>query len=238
MTLTDDGADFLERIEVILADLDDAEQSLRGSSELKGRRRVGLGSSLAVREVIPRLPAFLASHGDLQVDLLVADDRQNLISEGIDIALRFGPIAGATATAKVIRSWPRVLAASPSYIEGAGSPSMPSDLSAHAIIVGPATVSPTWTLRRDELEETVRVNGCIRVTGNEGAIAAAVAGIGIVMSSSGSLHRGFADGKLRRILENWDLGTMDLSAVYASGRTAKRAARAFTDFLVETLPRP
>lgn len=55
VTLTDAGADFLARIEPILADLEDAEHAARGTGELRGVLRVGLGSSLAVRELIPRL---------------------------------------------------------------------------------------------------------------------------------------------------------------------------------------
>jgi DNA-binding transcriptional LysR family regulator len=71
VTLTDAGSDFLSRIEAVLAELEDAEQSVRGTTELRGRLRVGIGSSLAVREVIPRLPEFLDKHPDLQVDLLL-----------------------------------------------------------------------------------------------------------------------------------------------------------------------
>jgi LysR substrate binding domain len=86
-----------------------------------------------VREVIRRLPAFLDRHLALQVDLLIAEHRQDHVTEGIDVALRFGP----TATVRHIRAWPRVLAASPTYLKKAGKLKTPADLSAHAIILGP-----------------------------------------------------------------------------------------------------
>jgi DNA-binding transcriptional LysR family regulator len=235
VTLTDAGSDFLTRIEVVLAELEDAEQSVRGTTELRGRLRVGIGSSLAIREVIPRLPEFLDKHPDLHVDLVLDDSRQDLVGEGIDVAFRFGPLPDSIATTRAIRSWPRVIAASPKYLERLGKPQSPADLSSHSIIVGPVSSSPTWSFRKDGTASSIRVEGRARIGGNEGAIAAAIAGLGIVMSSSGSLRREIAESKLVRVLEDWDLGAMELSAVFAAGRTTKRAARAFTEFLANML---
>jgi DNA-binding transcriptional LysR family regulator len=235
VTPTDAGADFLSRIEPLLAELEDAEQAARGTGELRGVLRVSLGSSLAVREVIPRLPAFLDRHPQLQVDMLLVDHRQDLVTEGIDVALRFGELPDSTATVRHVRAWPRVLAASPDYLKNAGEPRTPADLSAHSIILGPVSTTANWSFRKGGTTTSVRVEARVRIGGNEGAIAAAVAGIGIVMTSSGSLRREFGEGALVRVLDDWDLGTMELSALFAAGRTTKRAARVFTDFLIEAL---
>jgi DNA-binding transcriptional LysR family regulator len=148
VTLTDEGADFLSRIEPVLAELEDAEQAVRGTGELRGVLRVSLGSSLAVREVIPRLPSFLVKHPALQVDLLLIDHRQDLVTEGIDVALRFGPLTDSTATVRHIRAWPRILAASPAYLNKAGTPRTPADLSTQSIVVGPVSTSANWSFRK------------------------------------------------------------------------------------------
>jgi DNA-binding transcriptional LysR family regulator len=89
--------------------------------------------------------------------------------------------------------------------------------------------------RKGGTTASVRVEGRLRIAGNEGAIAAAVAGMGIVTTSSGSCRREMDNGSLVRVLEDWDLGSMELSAVFAGDRTTKRAARAFTDHLIEDL---
>src|SRR5690242_15116120 len=78
VTLTDAGSEFLARLEMILADLDEAEQAVRGTGELRGVLRVALGSSLAVREVIPRLPPFLERHPALKVQLMPEDRLHDL----------------------------------------------------------------------------------------------------------------------------------------------------------------
>jgi DNA-binding transcriptional LysR family regulator len=236
VTPTDAGADFLARLEPILAELDDAEHAARGTEELRGVLRVGLGSSLAVREVIRKLPPFMERHPALRVDLLVDDQRQDLVTEGIDVALRFGPLSDSSSIARHIRGWPRVLAASPAYLAKAGVPQIPADLSAHDIIVGPVSVTTNWSFRGNGGTATsVRVEGRLRVAGNEGAIAAAAAGMGIVMTSSGSVRREMENRQLVRILVDWDLGPLELNAIFPGGKAVKRAARAFTDYLIAVL---
>jgi DNA-binding transcriptional LysR family regulator len=68
-----------------------------------------------------------------------------------------------------------------------------------------------------------------------GAIAAAVEGLGIVMTPLGACRRELESGELVRLLPEWDAGTVELNAVYASGRAAKPSARAFVDYLIAAL---
>ncbi len=88
--LTETGRDYLARIEPILASVDEADHAARGDGELRGLLRIGMSSSFSVREVIPRLPAFLAQHPQLRISLKVSDARQDLVTEGIDLV--FGSV--------------------------------------------------------------------------------------------------------------------------------------------------
>jgi DNA-binding transcriptional LysR family regulator len=141
VTLTDAGLDFLARIESVLAELDEAEHDARGTGELRGILRIGLGTNFAMREVIPRLSDFMSRHPALRIDLMMGDQREDLVAEGVDVALRFGPLPDSTATVRRILAWPRVLAASRAYLDKAGVPLTPTDLARHAIILGPASLS-------------------------------------------------------------------------------------------------
>src|SRR3984885_3070918 len=78
VTLTDAGLDFLARIESVLAELDEAEHAARGTGELRGMLRIGLATTFAVREVIPRLSDFLSRHPALRIDLMMGDEREDL----------------------------------------------------------------------------------------------------------------------------------------------------------------
>jgi DNA-binding transcriptional LysR family regulator len=97
VTLTEAGTDYLARIEPLLAELEEADHAARGTGEIRGLLRVGLSSSFAVREVIPRLPGFMDRHPALRIDLLMSDQHQDLLSEGVDVALRFGPLKDSNA---------------------------------------------------------------------------------------------------------------------------------------------
>jgi DNA-binding transcriptional LysR family regulator len=242
VTLSDAGSDYLARIESVLAELDEAEHAARGTGELYGVLRIGLATTFGVREVIPRLSVFMNQHPALRIDLLVGDQRQDLLAEGVDIAFRYGPLADSTATVRNVLTWPRILVASRAYLDKADAPLAPTDLARHAIILGPASLSGHWSFRRGDTVTSFKVEGKLTIRASLGAIAAAVEGLGIVMAPLGACRRELERGELVRLLPEWDSGTVELNAIYPSGRAAKPSARAFVDYLIaafrETEPPP
>lgn len=236
VTLTDAGADFLLRIEPLLAELEDAEQTARHSDELRGTLRIGIGTSLAARMLIPQLKPFLDRHPALRLDLMLDDERQDLVREGVDVAFRFGALSDSTATTRKLVTWPRTLAAAPSYLRTAPALDIPTDLAAHAIIIGPQGVRD-WTFRKGGTTASVRLDGRLRITALQGAYLAAIEGMGIVLTTSPAIRREFESGELVQVLPEWDLGSVDIHAVYTNGRAAKRSARAIVEYLSDVLAR-
>jgi DNA-binding transcriptional LysR family regulator len=232
VTLTEAGHDFLARIEPILAALDEAEFSVRGTGELRGVLRVGLSTTFAVREIVPRLPRFMARHPALRIELLVDDQRQDFVSEGIDVGLRLGLLADSTAVARRIGAWPRMLIASPAYLEKAGVPRTPADLAAHSVIAGPSRPGPSWIFSRDGKATSVRVDGRLTASVNEVSTAAAVAGLGLVSMASIGCRRELEQGSLVQVLADWDMGSVEMHAVFPGGKAAKPSAKSFAAFLV------
>jgi DNA-binding transcriptional LysR family regulator len=231
LTLTQAGADYLARVEPALAELDDADHAARGTGELRGTVRVAASSSFTLHAVIPRLADFVRQHPQLRLVLLVNDERQALISEGVDVAFRFGPLADSTATARRLGSVERVLVASPAYLRRAGRPKVPADLSSHAIVAGPMG-SDRWTFEKDGRRVSLSLEGRVVVSANEAAVAAAVAGLGIARTGIIASRKELANRMLLRVLPDWDMGAVDVHAVFPSGRAAKAAARALADHMV------
>jgi DNA-binding transcriptional LysR family regulator len=205
---------------------------------LRGSLRVGTSSSFVLREIIPRLPAFMKQHPALKIELVANDRYQDLVTEGIDVALRFGVLPDSSAMARKIIHLRRILMASPDYLRKRGTPTVPSELAQHSVIIGPAQSSPTFTFRKDGRIASVRVDGQLAITINEGATASAVAGLGIAASSENSARAELEAGKLVQVLADWDFGSMELNALFVSGKTIKPAARAFADFLFTELRAP
>lgn len=234
--LTEAGVDYLTRVEAILDALEEADHAARGSTELRGRLRVALSTSFGIREVIPRIDRFMEMHPALYIDLLMSDDRQDLITEGVDVAIRFGALPDSSATSRLLGRSPRLLVAAPAYLARKGRPVEPAELSQHAFVTGPSSAASLgWTLRKDGREAVFRGDGRITSTVNEAATAAAVAGLGILVIGLWGCRSEIADGRLVSILEDWQLEPVEIHAVFPTGRAARPAARALISFLVEEL---
>jgi len=233
VTLTEAGADYLVRAESILAALDEADHVARGDGELRGVLRVAMSTSFAVRAVLPRLSSFVAPHPALRLDFVLTDERQDLVSGAIDAAIRIGPLTDSTgAVALKLGRMPRVLVASPSYLKQAGTPRRPEDLRKHAIIMGTASRgTDAWTFTKKGQSIAVDVEGRINVNGNEGVVAAAIAGLGIASSGLLGFHDDLAQGRLVKVLPAWDAGAADVHLILPAGRLAKPSARAFAEFM-------
>jgi DNA-binding transcriptional LysR family regulator len=238
VTLTDVGNDYLTRVEAILATLEEADHEARGSRELRGSLRVAMPGSFGVREVIPVMPGFLARHPTLDVSLLISDQRQDTLKEGVDVALRLGELADSTATARLIGRTQRVIVASPTYLKARGVPRTPDDLAAHAAIVGPAgTSAGAWSFEKDGQRVSARIDSRLTVTGNEAAVAAAVAGMGVVTTALWGCRAELASGSLIQLLPDWTMGEVEAHGMFTPGRRPKPSARALVEYLIAELRR-
>ena len=231
LSLTEAGAEYLTRVEAALAALDEADHAVRNTGELRGVLRIAASSSFTEHMVIPRLAEFLERNPKLRVVLLVNDQRQALITEGVDVAFRLGSLGDSTATARRLGSIKRVLVASPAYLRRAGRPRVPAELNSHAIIAGP-TGTDDWTFEREGRRISVRLESRLMVSANEGAVAAAVAGLGIANTGSIASQREIANGALVRVMPEWQMDSVDVHAVFPAGRAAKVAARALADHMI------
>lgn len=235
VTLTDAGADYLARIQPVLDALDEADFAVRGNGELRGNLRVGVSSTVASRILVPDLPEFSGQHPKLRIELVVDDRRQDLISENVDVVLRFGKLADSSALARRIGTWPLVVAASPSYLERKGVPAAPSDLALHEFIVAGPAAGKSITFKKDGREVSTQISGNLAISGAEVAVNAGTAGLGIVVASLPSVEKELAMGTLVRLLADWDIGEISAHALFPSGQAPKPAARAFIEFVVAKL---
>lgn len=235
VTLTDAGADYLARIKPVLEALDEADFAVRGDGELRGKLRVGVSSIVASRILVPNLPEFSGQHPKLRIEMVIDDRRQDLISENVDVVLRFGKLTDSSALARRIGTWPLVAAAAPSYLERKGNPTLPSDLAEHEFIVAGPAAGKSITFRKDGREVSTQIDGNIAITGAEVAVNAGVAGLGIVVASLPSVDKEIKEGTLVRLLSDWELGEISAHALFPSGQAPKPAARAFVDFVVGKL---
>ncbi len=232
VVLTDAGAEFLARIDPILEALEEAEHAVREGADLRGMLRMSMPSSVAIREVVPRLAPFMARHPELRIHVSLGDRPQDLVKDGVDVAIRLGRLVDSTATATLITKISRVIIASPDYIERHGMPETPGALTQHRIVGGPASVVPSgWRFKRGTEEVAVDLEPHFSTNENEGAVAAAVAGIGITSTSEWACRRELADGSLVKLLVDWQTAEIPVQAYFPMGRATRAAGRAVVEHL-------
>lgn len=235
LTPTDAGLRFYERARDAIREVDEAELEARGGGAgLSGRLRVCAATTFARLMIVPRLPEFLARHPSLDIDVILDDRVIDLVSEGIDIALRLGTLADSTAVARKIASGGRSVVATPAYLARAGTPKIPADLADHHAVVY-SQLGDKWVFRQGGTEVSVAVRGRLRVSAAEGIRAAVLADMGVAVVSDWMFAPELASGAVRRVLAEWTLPAIDLWAVFPTGRLAGAKARAFADFVEDSL---
>ncbi|MEX0310288.1 MAG: LysR family transcriptional regulator [Tateyamaria sp.] len=123
LKLTDEGRIFLERTEVILADLAQAERDAgSGTARFSGLIRATMSPWILSRFILPNLPAFQGAHPQLRMEFLAVDRFVSLSAEGQDCAIRVGELSDSALVARKLSENDRIICASPRFLSRHGSP--------------------------------------------------------------------------------------------------------------------
>lgn len=238
LTPTEAGQNFYLRARRAMEETDEAVQAARGTAAgLTGRLRVSAAVCFARLHIVPKVDAFLESHPDLELELVLDDRNIDLVNEGIDLALRMGDLADSNMTARRIGVARRRIVGTPEYFAKYGRPEAPVDLLAHRAIVYTRDLGggENWVFRKGTAETSVKLSGRMRISATEGLRAAVFAGTGFAVASEWAFSPELKAGQVVSVLDDWDLPSIPLSAVYPTGRLASAKARQFTAFVEECL---
>lgn len=237
--LTLDGQIFYERSKDLLADMDDLEGLFQqGASNLTGRLRIDMPSSMAKNRVIPRLPEFLSQHPQLQVEISSTDRRVDLIREGFDCVVRVGKLGDSSLIARPLGALALLNCASPGYIARFGVPQTLTDLNQHQLIHYVPTLgskSSGFEYVENGEVKNLAMQGNISVNNSDAYTAACLAGFGIAQIPRVAAQDYFAQGKLVEILPAYRAEPMPVSLLYPNRRNLSRRVQVFMDWISELL---
>ncbi|WP_421990594.1 LysR family transcriptional regulator [Roseococcus sp.] len=237
--LTDAGTAFLERAETI-ADQFDEVVEIMGSFQSTPQGLLHLHSTVAVgmNRIAPQLPRFLRRYPELRVNLWISQETPNLTEQKIDLSVRFGRQPDSNLTARKLASLPRLVVASPDYLERRGDVGSPEELLRHDCLVyryGPLGTSWSFLSRQGLVE--VPIPALLQSNTVEPLRLAALEGLGIALLPSWWVEDDIAAGRLRVLLPDWSASATDFDsniyAVWHRGRQSTPKMRALIDFLVE-----
>ena len=237
VTLTQAGRVYFERAQKILGEVDDLELVVRGlHSEPRGTLRVSAPQDFGRFYLCEAVGAFAAEYPHLRIEFEMTDRKVDVVEEGFDVAVRVAKLPSSTLVMRRLGTCPRVLCASPAYLEAYGTPDSPAALASHNCIEYDYAESNAWTFRSaGGRRHTVSATGRLRANSAWTLRALALAGQGIALVPCFLVHEDLAEGRLVRVLADVLDADLDVMALLPPGRKVSAKARAFVDFIAERL---
>jgi len=232
VSLTPDGELFLEHANRILDEVEDAHTALSQSAEtVSGTLRVTASASFGRSHIVPFVPEFLRLYPHVSLDLDLTDTVVDIVEQGFDLAFRIGELAPSSLLAQKIDDNPMVLVATPEYLDRAGMPETPDDLTVHACLpLGKAT---TWRLvAKDGASYDVPVSGPVKVNLGDAIGSWVVSGLGIGLASLWHAGPAIKEGRLVPVLPDYQVRPeKKIWAVRPPGRLMPARVKAFLEFM-------
>ena len=233
LTLTDDGRQFYDQACRALEAVTEAEGSVgRRRGQPVGLLRLGSPVAFGRLHVAPYMPRFLDAHPDVNVDMMMTDAFVDLVSEGLDMAIRVGDLVDPSLIARRIGTTRRVTVAASAYLARRGVPATPEDLGQHdCILYTRLATGRSWPFDGPNGPIRVDVSGRFRADNSEAVREAVLGGAGIAVVPVWLFTDEIERGRVRIVLEAFEPTRLPIHAVYPSRRLVAAKVRAMIDFL-------
>lgn len=241
LSLTEFGQRMVEQASALYRQAEEMEsEALELSVQPRGLVRLAVPMSFGLRWVTPLLPELLARYPGLELDLHLSDSTVDLVADGFDAALRIAALPDSSLVARRICSVTQYLLAAPGYLAERGQPAHPRELAEHACMsYAYRARSQVWRFTHaDGTEQDVTPRGPLRVTNADALIAPLLAGLAIAELPEFIAAEYLADGRLEKVLPEWNMTQGGLYFVTPSARSRPRKVQALADFFVERLSEP
>jgi DNA-binding transcriptional LysR family regulator len=237
--LTEFGAQYYQRCVEVLGLVDAAERlAEQAQAEPSGRLRITAPLTFGVERLAPALAEYNLRYPKVRLDVVLSNQRLDLLENGFDLAIRLGnPDPANGVIARPLEDYTLTICAAPDYLGRRGIPLLPTDLTQHECLAFayPAgddwrSVEKEWRLQGPEGEVVVPVSGALTLNSSSGLHQAARAGMGIVMMPDALVAEDLACGRLVPLLQDYRLPRRPMNLLYASDRYRLPKIRSFVDF--------
>jgi len=231
LALTEAGYRYLEQARVAMLAVASARDAARGPQELSGLFRLSAPVSFTEAWLSPRLPGFLESHPGLHIDLELSERHVDLVSEGVDVALRIGGPASATLTGRRLRPVERWFVVSPGWLAKHGRPQNSAELSRHTGLIFAATGTRPRQFRLAE-GPPVAPARVVTSTNGQPLLQLARDGLGVALLPDWLVKDALSSGELVRVLPEARMPRLELWVVWPRHRYQRAVTRSFVDWVI------
>jgi DNA-binding transcriptional LysR family regulator len=232
LRLTEAGRRYVEDCKRILLDLDEAEELATGSS-IRARGDLTVTAPVMFGELylIPRITEYLSAHPQVTINALLVDRLVNMVDEGVDVAIRIGPLPETGLQAIKVGQIRPVICAAPAFLERFGRPQEPEDIMTAPIAMSSASSLLTdWQFNLPAGSITLHPKPRLMVSSNQAAINAARLGWGLTRVLSYQVAELVAKGELEIILDAFEAPALPVHILYQGDVRVPARVRTFVDF--------
>ncbi|CAE6901906.1 LysR substrate-binding domain-containing protein [Ectopseudomonas khazarica] len=238
ISLTDEGRTLAEGARRLLAEAEELDSRVRlGAQSLSGPVRLSAPVDLGQARIVPIVDRFLDQHREVSVELNLTDGFVDLVSQGLDFAVRYGTLADSSLKVKPIGENRRVVCAAPGYLERMGMPLHPDELHGHDCIVMRFGINSDhqWSFLVDGKPYSVAVRS--RRMANHGELVRrwALQGHGLCLKSVWDVQADLDGGRLIEVLAPYSAARTALQIVYPGTRSQPRRVRALIEAIATEL---
>lgn len=235
LSVSSAGVDYFNTCAEVLATVKAAEERLIGRrSGARGNLKVLCSKTFGELLLTPIACDFCALYPDVSLQVTLGDmrpDSNEIISRGFDLAIRTLPVRDSQVVARAIANLPRILVASPRYLEKAGIPKKPEDLTNHNCLDPRGSNQFTWEFATPRGKRVLRLSGSLSANSSTMVRHAALKGLGVAMMRRYLVQHNLADHSLVPVLEEFTLDHDKLYVVYQRDRYQPARMKLFIDYL-------
>lgn len=238
IALTDEGREYFERCQDLLVEIEEMEAAL-SARQLKPSGKISITAPVMFGRlhVASTVTGFLSAYPEMRAELLLLDRVVDLLEEGIDVAIRIGPLPDSSLVAVPLGSTRTIVCASPSYLAHHGTPRTPAALAHQSCIhfTGLSSNGGEWEFRHEGLPQRVKINATFTTNQCDSALDACANGLGCGRFLAYQVHKLLEVGKLVQVLTEYEPAPLPIHLVYPHSRLLSSRVRAFVDWAVPQL---
>ncbi len=235
LSVTEAGRDYFERASSILAAAEAAEYAVaQRAQEPKGRLKISAGAEFGAMRVDQWISDFLYKWPKVTVEAEYTNRVVDIIHEGVDVAIRIGPLHNSELSARRLGELSYGLYASPSYLRSHAAVRSPEDLKQHDLIMHVPRGRPSWSLLNGEQIAKIDHPPRCAINNTFGARNLALTGLGIAQLPRYMADPEVVKGGLSVVLPEWARSPVPVHAVFASTRYMDPKVRGFVDLCRES----
>jgi LysR family transcriptional regulator for bpeEF and oprC len=234
VSVSPQGAVYLEHCKRILAELEAADDQLRlARNRPQGKLRVDVPVAFGKYLLLPAIPLFTQRYPDIALEVRFNDQYVDIAAERVDVAVRVGKLNSPDIIAKQIATSRLLTCASPRYLAQHGMPRTPEELRKHRLIGhlrGNAHRPADWQFKQGEGSHSLRLPMALSFNTVDALTSSALEGQGMVQQLDLLVSSYLSEGRLVEVLREHSCEGPPLSVIYPKATQHLAKVRVFAEF--------